>query len=141
MQAIRTATPVVVVGVILSAVIVLVGGVMLLRPDDLVGTDKDWARFDGVVAMAFFAFMAGVLSTAATTALSRWLPLGLLAFAAVAIGLGVYVSAIALDSKPALAPMFIALHVVFVGAFGIVLPYRLYVTRSAPSGGALRPTH
>lgn len=136
MRALRVAAPVILGGVVLSGLIVLASGLWFLKADDLVGTDKDWAQPGGAFAMGFFAFMVGAITTAAGAALVRWFPIGLVGIAAVAIGIGVYVSVVALDQKPILAPMFIVLHVVFMAAFGLLLPYRLYATRRA--GATLR---
>jgi hypothetical protein len=131
MGAVRAAGPVVLGGVLLSGAIVFVSELWFIRAEDLAGTDRDWAGVGGVIAMAFFAFMVGALSTVAAAVLARWFPIGLVVFTAVAIGLGVYVTSAALDQKPVLAPMFIVLHAVFVSAFGMLLPYRLYVHRGS----------
>ncbi|HEY6058796.1 MAG TPA: hypothetical protein VIV06_12255 [Candidatus Limnocylindrales bacterium] len=128
MRALRAAGPIIVGGVLLSGLIVLAGGAWFIKSEELVGSDRDWATVCGGFAMAFFAFMVGAASTIAATALARWFPLGRVVFAFVAIALGVYATTVALDQKPVLAPMFIVLHVVFVTAFGLVLPYRLYLT-------------
>ena len=133
LRAIRAVAPVILGGVLLSGLIVLASGVWFIRAEDLSGTDKDWAGLGGAMAMAFFAFMVGALSTLVAGGLARWLPTGLLAFGAAAIVLGVYVTIVALDQKPVLAPMFIVLHVVFVVAFGLLLPYRVYAARPVES--------
>ncbi len=136
MRVLRAVSPVLVVGVVLSGLIVLLSGTWFIRAEDLAGTDKDWAGVGGAIAMGFFALMVGALSTVAAALLARWSPLGLVGFGAVALGLGAYATVVALDQKPVLAPMFIVLHLVFVAAFGVVLPYRLYRGRAA--GTAIR---
>ena len=136
MRVLRAVSPVLIVGVLLSGLIVLLSGLWFIRAEDLAGTDKDWAGVGGAIAMGFFALMVGVLSTVAAALLARWAPLSLVAFAAIAVALGAYVTVVALDQKPVLAPMFIVLHVVFVAAFGLVLPYRLY--RDRATGTAVR---
>ncbi len=139
MRALRVAAPVILGGVVLSGLIVLASGLWFLRADDLAGADKDWAQPGGAFAMGFFAFMVGAITTAAGAAMVRWFPIGLVGVAAIAIGIGAYVSVVAMDQKPALAPMFIVLHVVFVAAFGLLLPYRLYMTRRAGTSQLARP--
>jgi hypothetical protein len=126
MRTVRAAAPVIIVGVLISAAIMLAGGLWFLDGERLVGADRDWSRPEGAFAMGFFAFMVGLLSTIACAILARWLPIGLVAFGVIAFGLGTYVTIAALDQKPDLAPLFIVLHVVFVASFGVILPYRLY---------------
>jgi hypothetical protein len=140
MQAVRAAGPVIVGGVLLSGVIVFVSGLWFIRAEDLAGTDKDWAAPGGAITMAFFAFMVGLLSTAVAAVLARWFPLGLVLFTAVALGLGVYVTTVALDQKPVLAPMFIVLHMVFVAAFGVLVPYRLYMSMAQSTRSTVGPS-
>jgi hypothetical protein len=137
MTTVRAAAPIVIVGVVVSAAIMLVAGLFLLDVSKLVGADQDWAKPEGIFAMGFFAFMVGLLSTVACAILVRWLPIGLIAFGVTAIGLGVYATFMALDQKPDLAPLFIVLHVVFVASFGLALPYRLFVA-SGRAGGTRR---
>ncbi len=126
MRAMRVAAPIVLAAVLLSGLIVLASGIWFIEVEDLAGTDRDWTTPGGALAMGFFALVVGALATVAGAVLARWFPLGLAAIAVAALAIGYYVTIEALDQKPVLAPMFILQHALFVGAFGILLPYRLY---------------
>lgn len=130
MGTLRAVWPVMLAGVTVSAAIALAGALWFLKPDSLAAADKDWARPDGAFAIAFLALVVGTASAAASAALLRWRPTAVVAVGLVASGLGAYLSWFALDQKPALAPEFLVLHAVLVIAFGLLLPYRLFVTRS-----------
>jgi hypothetical protein len=80
-------------------------------------------------AMALFAIVMGALSSGVVMLLRRRFPIGLVVFAAASVGIGIWLSGLALAVRPAEAPMYIVLHVVFVVAFGLVLPYWLYRLR------------
>jgi hypothetical protein len=78
-------------------------------------------------AMAIFALAAGAISTMVAALLGRWFPPGLAVFALGVLAVGVWLSRLALATKPLEAPMYLALHVVFVIAFGVTVPIVWYV--------------
>jgi hypothetical protein len=78
-------------------------------------------------AMAIFALATGAISTMVAALLGRWFPPGLAVFALGVLAVGVWLSRLALATKPVEAPMYLALHVVFVIAFGVTVPLAWYV--------------
>jgi hypothetical protein len=78
-------------------------------------------------AMAIFALATGAISTVAAALLGRWFPPGLAVFALGVLAVGIWLSQLALATKPVEAPMYLALHVVFVIAFGVIVPIAWYV--------------
>jgi hypothetical protein len=77
-------------------------------------------------ATAIFALVTGALSTMAAALLGRLFPPGLAGFALGVLAVGIGLSRLALDTKPIEAPMYLALHVVFVLAFGVAVPIAWY---------------
>jgi uncharacterized membrane protein len=119
----RLALPVILATMALSAMVVLVAPSLLVDAEGLSNVDRPAVSPDAAVAMAFLAGFAGLATASAAGPLARWFPTGLVILGIVVAGVGVYLTAIALTQKPALAPMLIALHVMFVAAYGLGLPY------------------
>ena len=78
-----------------------------------------WAA---ATAMSLFALAMGAISIRVAAPLGRWFPPGLVVFGLGVLAIGVGLSRLALATTPVEAPLYIALHVVFVVAFGLFVP-------------------
>jgi hypothetical protein len=125
----RLALPVILGAMALSAMAVLAAPSLLVDAGRLGSADRPAVAADAAGAMAFLVGLAGLATASVAGPLARWFPAGLVILGAAWVGIGVYLTVVALTQKPALAPMLIAVHAVFVTAYGFVLPYLAFRDR------------
>lgn len=119
----RLALPVILGAMAISAGIVLAAPGVLVDTGRLAGSDRLAVGSDAAGAMAFLAGVTGLATASVAGPLARWFPTGLVILGVAAAAIGLSLSVVALTQKPTLAPMLIALHVVFVAADGVALPF------------------